>query len=188
MRSAAEAELASRERKPCRGKNLGKPRGLVLSRILGGVSRRLLVERSLVETRQAWGASTSLESLDRLGEPRQAWRARSLAKIRLKSLMGPGRPARGTLVSTVPTSTGGDVGDGVCAGAKDAYTAYMSPPHYMLLSPTTSSSSGWTNVPLECPSSSEAIHALPTSTLAYRSACSAITMPSQWGDDIEYSC
>ena len=58
------------------------------------------------------GASTSLESLDRLGEPRQAWRARSLAKIRLKSLLGPGRPARGTLVSTVPTERGGTFPEG----------------------------------------------------------------------------
>ena len=82
--------------KPREARNLGKPRGLVLSGIPGGALRRLLVERSFVETRQAWRASTGMESLYRL----RAW---SLAKIRLKSLVGPGRPARGTLVSTVPT-------------------------------------------------------------------------------------
>ena len=38
-------------------------------------------------------------------EARQAWRAWSLAKFS-KEVVGPSRPARGTLVSTVPTTAG----------------------------------------------------------------------------------
>ena len=56
----------------------------------------------LEETSLAKGKNPR-RGLARDGEPRQAWReAWSLAKIS-EDVVDPGRPARGTLVSTVPT-------------------------------------------------------------------------------------
>ena len=49
MRSAAEAELASRGKKPREAKSLAEPFGLVLSRICRWHLRCLLKERSLAE-------------------------------------------------------------------------------------------------------------------------------------------
>ena len=71
MRSAVEAELASRGRKPREAKSLAKPLGLVLSRIAGGV--RDALERGGPSPRVfPWRESPGLESLSRLGEPLQA--------------------------------------------------------------------------------------------------------------------
>ena len=78
MRPVEEIEHAWRGRNPREAGGLAKP-----------LAWCPLEERSLVKGKT-------------LGEARQAWRAWSLAKF-LKGVVGPGRPARGTLVSTVPT-------------------------------------------------------------------------------------
>ena len=72
----------------------GKPReagGLAEPLAWCPLEERSLAEgKTLGEARQAWRASPGLESL-------------VLSNNLLKSVVGPGRPARGTLVSTVPT-------------------------------------------------------------------------------------
>ena len=85
MRSVVETELAWRGRNPREAGGLAKPLAWCPLE-----ERSLTKEKTLGEARQAWGASPGLESL-------------VLSKISLKSYVGPGRPARGTLVSTVPT-------------------------------------------------------------------------------------
>ena len=86
MRSVKETEPAWWGRNPREAGGLAEPFGL----ILGGMSWCPLEERSLAEGK-------TLARLARLGEP-GPWRNF------LKSVVGPGRPARGTLVSTVPTA------------------------------------------------------------------------------------
>ena len=86
MRSAAETELASRRRKSREAGGLAEPSAWC------PLEERSLAEgETLGEARQAWRASPGLESL-------------VLSNNLLKSVVGPGRPARGTLVSTVPTN------------------------------------------------------------------------------------
>ena len=89
----------------CRGDRAGfpkkeTPRGWRPRRSFGLVPSRGEVPR---RGKTLGEASPGMESLARLGDPRQAWRAWSLAKIS-EDVVGPGRPARGTLVSTVPTT------------------------------------------------------------------------------------
>ena len=91
MRPVEETEHAWRGRNPREAVGLTEP-----------LAWCPLEERSLAKGKTLGEASPGMESLDRLGEPRQAWRAWSLAKIS-EDVVGPGRPARGTLVSTVPT-------------------------------------------------------------------------------------
>ena len=80
MRSVGEAELAWG--------------GEALARLEASPSpwRDSLLRGILVETSPGSGASPGLESL-------------VLSEIFADDVMGPGRPARGTLVSTVPTFT-----------------------------------------------------------------------------------
>ena len=101
VRSAVEAELASRGRKPREAKSLAKPFGLVLSRIAGG-ARDALKRRGPSPRVSPWRELPGLKSLSRLGEPLQA-ESLVLSENLPENLVGLGRPARGTLVSTVPT-------------------------------------------------------------------------------------
>ena len=70
------------------------------------VLREPTFERLVGASTSPWRDPLSWEPLSRPRQAReslQAWRAWSLVKFP-EDVMGPGRPARGTLVSTVPTT------------------------------------------------------------------------------------